>query len=302
MRVLKFAAIDIGSNAIRLLFTNILETEIDGEPVTQFKKSALFRVPLRLGEDAFVRGAISEANAMKLEHTMKAFHHLMEVQEVLGCRACATSAMREAKNGAEVVEQVYKSTGILIDIIEGKEEAEIIYSNGLAASMNKDQNYLYMDVGGGSTELTLFSKNKVVLSKSFNIGTIRLLNGQVSKDDMKTFRSWVKENTKGYSKLNIIGSGGNINKIYKMLRQKDGMPVPYRRIREFHNQISKLSIDDLMMDHGMNPDRADVIVYASEMFVTVMKIAGIKYLYAPRIGVSDGVVKQLYLSWKERNS
>ncbi len=287
---MKFASIDIGSNAVRLLLCSVIE---DGGEVL-FKKNELVRIPIRLGEDAFVEKKISEEKIQSLVKTMKAFRLLMEVFGAVDYRACATSAMREASNGAEIIERVSKESGIAIEIIHGKIEAEIIYSNHIAEHLDHDSSYLYIDVGGGSTELTLFSQGKIVFSQSFNIGTIRLLHETVSKEHWSDFKETVRNITKNYKPLKAIGSGGNINKIYKTLKKKEGKSLQYEKIKEYSEYLSSFSVEQRITKLGLNPDRADVILPASKIFLTVMKNSGIDEIIVPQIGLSDGIVHLLY--------
>ena len=226
---MKFAAIDIGSNAVRLLFCNVYED--NGK--TYYKKAELIRVPIRLGEDSFLNKKISAKKADKLVTAMKAFKHLIDVYDAVDYRACATSAMRDAENGCDVVARVRKEAGIKIEIIDGKTEADIIFSNHIEEHLDKANNYLYIDIGGGSTEITLFSKNKVVVSQSFNIGTIRMLHEQIDKEYWSYFKNWVKEQTNGYKPLIAIGSGGNINKLFKMIGRKPNKPIPMNGLGSF---------------------------------------------------------------------
>ncbi|HEX8515073.1 MAG TPA: exopolyphosphatase [Bacteroidia bacterium] len=287
---MKFAAIDIGSNAVRLLFCNV---HIHNGK-TSIKKAELIRVPIRLGEDSFINKRISVKKADKLVKAMTAFRNLMDVYDAVDYRACATSAMRDADNRYEVVERVRKEAGIKIEIIDGKTEADIIYSSHITQHLDKDQNYLYIDIGGGSTELTLFSKNKAVASQSFNIGTIRLLHDQVDKDYWGYFKNWVKEISAGYSPLTAIGSGGNINKLYKMTCKKPGKPLSVTKLKSLCELIESYTYEERIQELGMNPDRADVIIPASRILLTVLKKAEIEKLIVPQIGLSDGMVHQLY--------
>ncbi|MFN8154413.1 MAG: exopolyphosphatase [Bacteroidia bacterium] len=291
---MRFASIDIGSNAVRLLLCNVYDHE--GEPV--FKKAELVRMPIRLGEDVFRFGRISEEKREKLAKTMNAFRLLIETFEAVSYRACATAAMREAENGAEVIAFVKKQSGIDIEIIDGKTEAQIIYSNHIEEHLDHDQNYLYIDVGGGSTELTLFVKNKVVASQSFNIGTIRLLHDQVSKETWTDFKEWIREKTKALDPLTAIGSGGNINKLFKMADKKENKPLTFSKIQENYYFLKEFSVEQRITILGLNPDRADVIVPASKIFLTVMKTAGIDKIIVPQIGLSDGIVHLLYEQYK----
>ncbi|MBK9480176.1 MAG: ethanolamine ammonia-lyase reactivating factor EutA [Bacteroidetes bacterium] len=287
---MKFASIDIGSNAVRLLLCSVIE---DGNEVL-FKKNELVRIPLRLGEDAFITKKISEDKIVQLVKTMHAFRLLIEVFGALDYRACATSAMREATNGSEIIERVKNEAGITIEIIHGKTEAEIIYSNHIAEHLDLNSSYLYIDVGGGSTELTLFSKGKIEFSQSFNIGTIRLLHDKVSKEHWSDFKETVRNITKNYRPLKAIGSGGNINKLYKTLKKKEGKSLQYDKIKEYSEYLSTFSLDERIVKLGLNPDRADVILPASKIFLSVMKNAGIDEIIVPQIGLSDGIIHLLY--------
>jgi exopolyphosphatase/guanosine-5'-triphosphate,3'-diphosphate pyrophosphatase len=294
---LRFAAIDIGSNAVRLLLANVYE----GKGEANFKKADLVRVPLRLGDDAFVNKKISDEKIGKLVLAMKAFRQLIDFYEVIDYKACATSAMREASNSKEVIEIVKRETGITIEVIDGKVEAQIIYSNHVAEHLDSENNYLYIDVGGGSTELTIFSKGKIISSRSFNIGTIRLLNGLVSKDQWNDMKDWVARKSNGLQPLVAIGSGGNINKIFKMSRKKQNRPMSFAKLKELHEFLDSYSLRDRIEVLGLNPDRADVIVPAAKVFLMVMKTAGIERLFVPQIGMSDGLIHLLYENYSARN-
>ncbi len=289
---MKFAAIDIGSNAVRLLFSNVIE---NGE--VSFKKEELIRVPIRLGEDSFLQKRISDDKVDKLVFTMIAFSHLMKVFMPLGYRACATSAMRDAENGYQIIQRIKLESGLDIEIIDGKKEAEIIYSNHIAEHLEEDKSYIYIDVGGGSTEITLFSNHRIVASKSFNIGTIRLLHNQISKEQWNDFKEWVKVTTLPYKPIMAIGSGGNINKIYKMLRKKD-KPINFMELKALSDLLNSYTFDDRMKILGLNPDRADVIVPAAKIFRTVMKAAMAPEIIVPQIGMSDGIIHLLYENYK----
>lgn len=284
-----FAAIDIGSNAIRLLFSNVYNGRKD--PV--FKKAELVRVPVRLGDDAFLHARISPEKIQKLVDTMRAFRNLMSVYGVKQYKAYATSAMREAKNSAEIIRLIKDETGIVIEVIDGKTEAETIFLNHIAEFLDKKFSYLYIDVGGGSTELTLFSKGKAVFSRSFNIGTIRLLYNRVDKDYWKEFKDCVENTCKSQAPLIGIGSGGNINKLYKMSDKKDGY-LSFNKLKSLREELENLSFDDRVTKMGLRPDRADVIVPAAKIYLTVMKKAGISKLLVPQIGLSDGIIHKLY--------
>lgn len=289
----KYAAIDIGSNAIRLLVSNIIEKE-DKEP--QFKKSALVRVPIRLGADSFVEGKVSDANIKRMIDALEAFKLLMNVHGVEAYKACATSAMREASNGKEVAKKILKKTGVQIDIIGGKEEAAIISSTDLDELISSEKSYLYVDVGGGSTEFTVFSKGEIVTSKSFKIGTVRLLNNtkQENKAAFKGVEAWIKENTKGFNKISMIGSGGNINKIFKMSGRSEGNPISYIYLNAQYQFLKKMSYSDRITELSLNPDRADVIIPATKIYLSAMKWSGARKIYVPKIGLADGIIKGLY--------
>jgi exopolyphosphatase/guanosine-5'-triphosphate,3'-diphosphate pyrophosphatase len=293
---LKFAAIDIGSNAIRLLFCNVYENN----GIVSFKKAELIRVPIRLGEDSFLHKKISQKKIDKLVTAMKGFKHLIDAYDVVDYRACATSAMRDAENKNDVVERIKKETGIKIEIVDGKTEADIIYSNHIEERLDKDNNYLYIDIGGGSTEITLFSKNKAMVSQSFNIGTIRMLHDQIDKEYWSYFKNWIEEITKGYKPLIAIGSGGNINKLFKMSGRKPNKALPTAKLKTLYELIDSYTYDERIEVLGLNPDRADVIIPASKILLTVLKKADIEKMIVPQIGLADGIVHQLYEKHKEK--
>lgn len=292
MKIKKYAAIDIGSNAIRLLINNIVIRKRE-EP--QFKKSSIVRVPIRLGADTFVKGKISSENKQRMIDTMNAFKLLMDVHKVEKYRACATSAMREASNGLEIVEEIYTKTGVQIELIDGKTEAEIIFSTDLTEVIKDDSSYLYVDVGGGSTELTVFSNGKMVNSKSFKLGTVRLLNKKKSlKNQWKSIEKWIKENTKGLKRLSLIGSGGNINKIYKMSGKVPGKSLSYIYLYAHYKFLKQMSYEERVSELGLNPDRADVIIPASKIYLNAMKWSGATKIHVPKIGLADGIIKTLH--------
>jgi len=293
---LKFAAIDIGSNAVRLLFCNVY----DDNGMVVFKKAELIRVPIRLGEDSFLTGKISREKTEKLVTAMKAFKNLISVYDAVDYRACATSAMRDAENRWDVIEQVRKEAGIKIEIIDGKTEADIIYSNHIEEHLDKSNNYLYIDIGGGSTEITLFSKNKAVVSQSFNIGTIRMLHDQIDKEYWTYFKNWIQEITKGYKPLIAIGSGGNINKLFKMSGRKLNKALPTSKLKNLYELLESYTYEERVKILGLNPDRADVIITASKIVLTVLKKADIEKIIVPQIGLADGIVHQLYEKYKSR--
>ena len=296
MNILKFAAIDIGSNAARLLLTNVIE---DGLSVV-FRKSLLVRMPLRLGEDAFSIGYISQPRAQKLLKIMIAYKNLMEVEEVVAFRVCATSAMRESSNASELVDMVREKTGIQIEVIDGKKEAEIIYANGIVETLNGTSPYIYVDVGGGSTEITLFDQGKIQTSFSFDIGTIRMLKGKVDKSNFEEIKQWVKSLNIKKRKPKIIGSGGNINKLYKLAMKTNGEVLTYDEIKELYKFIGYYSVEERIKSLGLNPDRADVIIPATKIYLKVMKWSGANEVIVPTIGISDGIVRTLYYEYKNQ--
>ena len=293
MEIKKYAAIDIGSNAIRLLIANIIISK-NKEP--QFKKSSLVRVPIRLGADAFVKGVISDENKQRMIDAIEAFKLLMKVHNIEKYKACATSAMREAKNGKEVANEILKKTGVEITIIDGKEEAAIISSTDLDELLIGDESYLYVDVGGGSTEFTLFSKGKIIDSKSFRMGTVRLLNNTKieNKAIFNEVEDWIKSSTAAVGKVSLIGSGGNINKLFKMSGRMLGKPLTYIFLNAQYKFLKNMSYDERILELSLNPDRADVIIPATKIYLCAMKWSRATKLYVPKIGLSDGIIKTLY--------
>lgn len=291
IKIKKYAAIDIGSNAMRLLIANVIEEE--NKP-TQFNKSHLIRVPIRLGQDAFTVGEISEESAERMVKAIKAFKLLMDVYQVEQYAACATSAMREAYNGKELVDEIAKKAKINIDIIEGKTEAAIIANSDLESYIKNDGHYLYVDVGGGSTEFTLFSNGKQIVSKSFKNGTVRLLNNMVTESVWQEIEKWIKTHTENLSNVEIIGSGGNINKIFKMSGKTNDKPLTQTYLVQRFKYLNSLSYEERIYTLGLNTDRADVIIPAIKIYVNAMKWSNAKHIYVPKIGLSDGIVKAMY--------
>ncbi|MCL9809540.1 Ppx/GppA phosphatase family protein [Flavobacterium luminosum] len=287
----KYAAIDIGSNAMRLLITNVVE-QVGKE--TQFNKSALFRVPIRLGQDAFTVGEISEENISRMVDAMKAYKLLMGVYNVEKYMACATSAMREAYNSQEVVEIIKEKADIKIDIIDGKKEAAIIAASDLNHFIKTEATYLYVDVGGGSTEFSLFSEGKMVVSKSFKNGTVRLLNNMVNQVVWDEIEKWIKTNTADYDNITLIGSGGNINKIFKLSGKMQEKPLSYIYLNTQYQYLNSLTYEQRIAELGLNTDRADVIIHALRIYLNAMKWSGANKILVPKIGLSDGIVKAMY--------
>jgi exopolyphosphatase/guanosine-5'-triphosphate,3'-diphosphate pyrophosphatase len=287
----RLAAIDIGSNAARLLISDVINGPQD-KP--EFLKIALVRVPLRLGFDVFDKGQISASKTEKILKTIKSYKLLLDVYEVKHLKACATSAMRDAVNAAEIIKKVKNETGIEINVISGQEEASFIYENHIADNMSKEESYLYIDVGGGSTELTFFSDGKLIFKESFNIGTIRLLKNQVQEalwDEMKEF---IRSKTKGYHHVTAIGSGGNINKIFSISKRKDGKPLSLELLRDYYKEFSILSLPQRMSLYRLREDRADVIVPALLIYINVMRWADAEEIFVPKIGLADGLIHTLY--------
>lgn len=294
MKIEKLAGIDIGSNAIRLLVSNVITEKKEKKP--SFKKSALVRVPIRLGADSFIKGYISEENKIRMIKAMQAFKLLMEVHGVENYYACATSAMRDASNGKEIVDEIFEQSGIKINIIDGKKEASIIFATDISDVIEKDKPYLYVDVGGGSTEFTVLSNGEIINSKSFKLGTVRLLN--YTKDEAKVIwkeiESWVKENTNDLKKVSLIGSGGNINKIFKLSGKELGKPLSLLYMNAHYHFLKQMTYEERITELDLNPDRADVIIPATKIYLNAMKWSGAKKIYVPKIGLADGIVKSLY--------
>lgn len=288
---MKIAAIDIGSNAARLLINEVFE---DGKKPAEFVKLNLLRIPLRLGIDVFSTGKIGKEREEMTLKTMKIFSDLMKIYKVEHFRACATSAMREAKNGKEILKKIKKESGIDIEIISGDEEAGLVFENHIAENMDQKTSYLYIDVGGGSTEITFFEDGKMVFEKSFNIGTIRLLNGLVTKEMWKEMKDEIEKNIKSKKTINAIGSGGNINKIFSMSKTKEGKPMATSYLKKYYTELSDLSVQDRMKKFNFREDRADVIVPALKIFNNVMQWSNINKIFVPKISVADGLIKNVY--------
>ena len=288
---MKIAAIDIGSNAVRLLIAIIIEEE--GKP-TRFKKSSLVRVPIRLGADVFINNTISNENKKRLKDTMMAFKLLMKSHKVERYKACATSAMRESNNGLEIAQEIFEDSNIQIDIIDGEEEAAIIAETDLQAYISQDRNYIYVDVGGGSTEFSVIHNGEKVASKSFKIGTVRLLNDIVKHETWRKLEDWIKKYTQKYDKVDVIGSGGNINKIFKISGKAIGKPLTYFYLSSYYHNLKSYSYEERITELDLNQDRADVIIPALQIYLSAMKWSKSKHIYVPKIGLSDGIIKSLY--------
>jgi exopolyphosphatase / guanosine-5'-triphosphate,3'-diphosphate pyrophosphatase len=287
----KYAAIDIGSNAIRLLITTIIEES--GKPV-RFKKTSLVRVPIRLGEDVFTNGFISSVNITRMQDTMKAFKLLMKTHGVKVYKACATSAMREAVNTKKILNKIRESSGIDIEVIDGQLEAILIASTNLKEYIQPDKTYLYVDVGGGSTEFSIIHDELTVATKSFKIGTIRLLRGLVEQDRWMELEQWIKRYISNREKVQVIGTGGNINKIFKISRKSVGKPLTYFYLSSYYHNLKSFTYEERITKLGLNQDRADVIIPALQIYLSSMKWSKAKHIYVPKIGLSDGIIKSIF--------
>lgn len=294
---MKLAAIDIGSNAARLLINEVIETE-KNKP--EFTKLNLIRIPFRLGIDVFSHGEIGEERKEMVIKTMKVFSQLMDIYKVEHYRACATSAMRDARNGKEIIDLVKKEANIQIEIISGDEEATLIYENHIAEGMSKDFGYLYIDVGGGSTELTYYESGKLKYKQSFNIGTIRLLNGLVDESHWNELKTEIKTKLISKKPMVAIGSGGNINKIFSMSKTKDGKPMSDQTLKNWLRELSALSVHDRMVKYQLREDRADVLVPALEIFNKIMLWSKIDRIFVPKISVADGLIHSIYTKVKKK--
>ena len=295
-----YAAIDIGSNAARLLIKR--EEENENLVSRKLAKVLLLRVPLRLGFDVFALGKLSDERMEKMLRLMKAYRQLMKIYEVTDYRACATSAMRDAKNGKAVINKILKQTGIHIEIIDGQEEAQMIYNNHVEDLQDRTGNYLYVDVGGGSTEVNLMVNGALVQSLSYNVGTVRILSGAVKPETWLTMKDDLTRLTQGFQGINIIGSGGNINKLYRMAKDKDkeSQRLPVSTLQALYDQLKPLTPEQRMKEFGLKEDRADVIVPAAEIFLTIAQIVKAEYVHVPVIGLADGIIDALYLRDQER--
>jgi len=296
VKYLKFASIDIGSNAIRLLFDNVFET--DEGPV--FKKALLVRVPIRLGEDSFIHGVISEEKIIHLIDCMKSFAFLMKAHEVISYKVFATSAMRDASNSDEIIKRVKKESGIQIEIISGDTEADLISSKFLPNQLKNKKQVVYVDVGGGSTELSLIDQGEKRSGRSFDIGTIRLLHQKVSYQEWAKLNNWLKVNIPWHNDVPIIGSGGNINKIINLVEDTGKKFVSVKQLKLLHADMKLLNADERIIKYMLNPDRADVIVPAMEIFLKIAEWMGSSKIYVPQTGLSDGMVRSLYKDFKEK--
>ena len=299
MGKVNYAAIDIGSNAVRLLVKSI-----DREAVQEkkFKKVMMLRVPLRLGFDVFSIGELSEKKADKLRRLMKAFRQLMKIYDVDDYRACATSAMRDARNGRTIIKKIEKDTGIRIEIIDGQEEARMIYNNHIECMEDRQGNYMYVDVGGGSTEINLLTNGELVWSVSYNIGTVRMLSNAVKEGTWQQMEEELMKVTEGVAAINIIGSGGNINKLFRLADKKDKklQRLPVSSLQTVYDVLKPLTPEERVEAFSLKQDRADVIVPAAEIFLKIAEVVHAEYIYVPVIGLSDGIIDNLYAKSLEK--
>ena len=294
---MRIAAIDIGSNAARLLINEVTETK-KGKP--EFTKLNLLRIPLRLGMDVFTKGEIGPERKTMILDSMRIFSDLMKIYKVEHYRACATSAMRDAKNGPEIIKEVQESSGIDIEIISGDEEASLVFENHIAEGLDKNFAYLYIDVGGGSTELNFFENGKKKYEKSFNIGTIRLLNGLVKDDQWKEMKEEIRKNINSNHPILAIGSGGNINKIFSMSKTKDGKPMSTAFLKKYYKEMNGLTVVERMTQFNLREDRADVLVPALEIYNSIMNWSDIDKIFVPKISVADGLIHHIYDGLKKK--
>lgn len=290
---MKLAAIDIGSNAARLLITEVLKDEKGNGA---FNKLNLVRIPLRLGFDVFDTGIISKQKIGMFLQTMKAYKHLCNAYEVEHIKACATSAMRDAKNAVDIIRKVKMETAIDIEVISGDFEAGLVYENHVAENMDKEHSYLYIDVGGGSTELSFFSNSILTYKKSFNIGTIRLLKNMVTDSNWDEMKDSIRVFIKGQKQVIAIGSGGNINKVFSMSKRKDGKPLSLELLRDYYKELSSVSLEERIIRYSLREDRADVIIPALQIYINAMRWAIAEEIYVPKIGLADGLIRHL---WEE---
>ena len=293
MKIEKYAAVDIGSNAIRVLISNVINNEKGN---IFFSKNALVRVPIRLGQDTFTSGNISKKNIKKLLDAIEAFKLIIDLHNVVHFNVYGTSAIREASNHSHVVKLIKSKTGIEIEVIDGKKEAHLISSLNLFQAINKESIFLYVDVGGGSSEFSIIQNGKRIDEKSFKIGTVRILNNLVSDLLWDEIKNWIIDKTKNFDNLLMLGTGGNINKIHKITETKDGEPISLIAIKNLYKKMSSLSYNQRITDYKLNPDRADVILPALKIYIKTMQWGRVHKIFVPKIGLADGMIQELYKS------
>tara|TARA_B100001778_G_scaffold9497_1_gene7586 strand:+ start:60 stop:959 length:900 start_codon:yes stop_codon:yes gene_type:complete len=292
MKIEKYAAIDIGSNALRTLIANVIT---DNKGNINFYKNSLVRVPIRLGEDTFTKGEISKQNIKRIIKAIKAFKNIIKIHKVVDFNAYATSALREAKNSDLIVKSIKKKTGIKINLIDGRKEASLISSVNFFQGIDKKLNFLYVDVGGGSTEFSVISNGDRICEKSFRIGTVRLLNNMVKDNIWNEIKNWIVTKTSKIDNLSLIGTGGNINKIHKITSTNDFEPISYSSMRNLSGSMEKLTYNERIVKYNLNPDRADVIIPALNIYLKALKWSGSKKIYVPKTGLSDGMIQELFM-------
>ena len=297
MNTLQFAAIDIGSNAVRLLIMGITPDDTE----VSFSKTLMIRVPIRLGQESFVDGKISDEKSKKLIRLMKAFKHLLKVYEVTDYRVCATAAMREAKNAKDLVKEIKKETDLKVEVIDGQEEAMIIYESHFYYNLNEHLNYIFVDVGGGSTEISLLVNGELVQSKSYKIGTVRLLNNKVDESEYEILHKDLSQLKEQYQFNDVIASGGNIIKLNSLAKTRAGRKFPLASLETLNDELKKYTVEELIEKFKLKPDRADVITHAGNIYIDVAKSVDAKSFIVPKIGLIDGIVHLLYVKWKEKN-
>ena len=289
MKVVKYAAIDVGSNAIRMLVSNVILQN----KKTFIQKNSLIRLPIRLGQDSFTKGFISESNIINLIAAFKSFQLMMKIHNIKEYKAYATSALRESKNKNKVVERVYKESKIKIEIISSVKEAEVISKMNIFKTISFNKTFLYVDVGGGTTELSIINNSKKVLSKSFKLGTVRIINSSEKNKDWENMKYWIKENLKKYSKIYLLGTGGNINKIHKLTDTKEGKPITILILSALFQKLNNLSYDERIIEWGLNPDRSDVIIPAMKIYLNILSWSGSKVIFVPQAGLADGMIREI---------
>jgi exopolyphosphatase / guanosine-5'-triphosphate,3'-diphosphate pyrophosphatase len=299
MERIQFAAIDIGSNAIRLLIMSVSPSE----GLASFNKELLIRIPLRLGQESFESGKISDRKLKQLLRSLKAFKQLMKVHGVVSYRACATAAMREAKNVKEVVKRVKTDTNLRIEVIDGQEEAKIIFDTHSLYHLNDQNNYLFVDVGGGSTEISLIAQNELVQSFTYKIGTVRMLLQKPILEETERMRLDMEALKQDYLMNEIIGSGGNIIKLHTLAKVRKGRKLTVANLEAINESLKKLSVDERITQFKLKENRADVITHAADIYLDIAKTIGAKNFIVPKIGLIDGIIHMLFVNWlsKKKN-
>ena len=289
---MKLGAIDIGSNAVRLQITNVIESK--NGPI--FKKLEYVRFPMRLGHEVFLNGKLSDRQEARFVKLMKAFKILIDLYELTDYRGCATSAMREASNGQSILNRVKKETGLEVELIDGEVEASMI--NDAIVGYLDDQLYLHIDVGGGSTELNVYKNSQIVKSASFKIGSVRRLTNKDTPETWEELKTWIMTHIPKREKIIAVGTGGNVNKFFELAKIKSGKQMPLRKFKELQQNIREMSLEQKLVELQLNPDRADVIIPASEIYIQIMEWAKCRSVLVPNVGLKDGIMKFLY----ERNA